>query len=93
MAGVLSEAVAVLANMLESALGSVASVVSATVKITGSHLERVAIVYLRQSSPRSAPPAGATKLRARDVELRRELNNEVAHRVTRRRPRGGAVLI
>jgi DNA invertase Pin-like site-specific DNA recombinase len=30
----------------------VAPVVSATAKITGSHLERVAIVYLRQSSPR-----------------------------------------
>ena len=30
----------------------VASVVSATAKITASHLQRVAVVYLRQSSPR-----------------------------------------
>jgi len=30
----------------------VASVVSAAAKITASHLQRVAVVYLRQSSPR-----------------------------------------
>jgi len=33
-------------------LGWVPSMVSAAAKITGSHLQRVAVVYLRQSSPR-----------------------------------------
>ena len=49
----LPEAVAALANMVESrAWRRVPSMVSAAAKITGSHLQRVAIVYLRQSSPR-----------------------------------------
>lgn len=42
------EAVAVLANMAESALAAAHD--TTTAKITRSHLERVAVVYVRQSS-------------------------------------------
>ena len=46
-----AEAVAVVANMVESAPRAVGSMLTAERKITGSHLERLAMVYLRQSSP------------------------------------------
>ena len=52
MGGILPEAVAALANMVESALMVGGAGDRSTAKITGLHLERLAVVYLRQSSPR-----------------------------------------
>ena len=51
MSDTLSEVVAVVANMVESALEVGRAMIGAQRKITSSHLQRLAVVYLRHSTP------------------------------------------
>ena len=68
----LVEVVAVVANMVESVLAAGAAMIGAQRKITSSHLQRLAVVYLRQSTP------AQVRLNVRSTERQYAIAEEAA---------------
>ena len=68
----LVEVVAVVANMVEAVLATGAGDDRAQRKITSSHLERLAVVYLRQSTP------AQVRLNVRSTERQYAIAEEAA---------------